>query len=105
VWEWAFEDAKYSPLFRFPPNEVAGFTNAATQERLDFFQVKEHSTHLCTALVKEHGLQETDTVSMFSQNTIWYPVAMYAILRAGMLENGPLALFRRVWNYSGMSVL
>ncbi|OCK73502.1 4-coumarate-CoA ligase 2 [Lepidopterella palustris CBS 459.81] len=88
VWEWAFEDARHSPLFRFPPNEVAGFTNAATQERLDFFQVKEHSTQLCTALVKRYGLQETDTVSLFSQNTIWYPVAMYAVLRAGGKVNG-----------------
>ncbi|EXJ71203.1 uncharacterized protein A1O5_06197 [Cladophialophora psammophila CBS 110553] len=88
VWEWAFDDARYSPLFNFPPNEIAGFTNAATQERLDFLQVKEHATHLCTALVKRYGLQETDTVSLFSQNTIWYPVAMFAVLRAGGRVNG-----------------
>ncbi|GAB7356562.1 hypothetical protein MBLNU459_g7296t2 [Dothideomycetes sp. NU459] len=88
AWEWAFEDPRYSPLFRSAPNEIAGFTNAATQERLDFFQVKEHSTHLCTALVNRYGFNRTDTVSLFSQNTIWYPVAMFAVLRAGGRVNG-----------------
>jgi 4-coumarate--CoA ligase len=86
VWEWAFEDPGASPLLKFPRNEIAGFTNAATGERIDFFQVKEHSTHLSTALVKIHGFKETDAVSLFSMNTIWYPVAMYAVLRAGMFR-------------------
>jgi acyl-coenzyme A synthetase/AMP-(fatty) acid ligase len=84
VWEWAFEDKRYLPLLQRPPNEIAGFTNAATGERLSYLQIKEHSTHLCSALVNNYGLQEADTVSLFSQNTIWYPVAMFAILRAGM---------------------
>jgi 4-coumarate--CoA ligase len=33
--------------------------------------------------VKNYGLKETDTVSLFSQNTIWYPIAMHATLRVG----------------------
>ena len=84
VWEWAFEDKRYSPVVQRPPNQIAGFTNATTGERLDYLQIKEHSTHLCTALVNNCGLQEADTVSLFSPNTIWYPVAMFAVLRAGM---------------------
>ncbi|KAH7142198.1 hypothetical protein EDB81DRAFT_843619 [Dactylonectria macrodidyma] len=88
VWEWAFEDPRYSPLFRYPPDEVAGFTNSATGERLDFIQVKEYSTHVSTALVKRYGLQVTDTVALFSQNTIWYPVALFATLRAGGRVSG-----------------
>ncbi|KAF9891528.1 hypothetical protein FE257_003995 [Aspergillus nanangensis] len=88
VWEWAFEDPKHSPLFKYPSNEIAGFVNAATQERLSFAQVKEHATHLCTALVRQYGLQETDTVSLLSENTIWYPVGMFAVLRAGGRVNG-----------------
>lgn len=86
MWEWAFEDARYSPLLRFARNDVAGFTNATTGERLDFFQVKENATHLCTALTKHYGLRQGCTVSLFSQNTIWYPVAMFAVLRAGMYK-------------------
>ncbi|KAH7142764.1 hypothetical protein B0J13DRAFT_445022 [Dactylonectria estremocensis] len=88
VWEWAFEDPRYSPLFRYPRDEVAGFTNGATGERLDFFQVKEHSTHVSIALVEKYGLQVTDTVALFSQNTIWYPVAMFATLRVGGRVSG-----------------
>ncbi|KAM5373447.1 hypothetical protein ACJZ2D_006941 [Fusarium nematophilum] len=88
VWEWAFEDPRHSPLFNFPASDVAGFTNAATGERLGFAQVKQNSTYLCTALVRNYSLQENDTVSLFSQNTIWYPVAMFATLRAGGRVNG-----------------
>lgn len=79
-------------MFNFPPSEIAGFTDAATGERLDFSQVKEHATRLCTALVKRYALKETDTVSLFSQNTIWYPVAMFAVLRAGSLDMEPSSL-------------
>jgi acyl-CoA synthetase (AMP-forming)/AMP-acid ligase II len=83
VWEWAFEDKRYSPIFRNPPSKLAGFSNAVTGERLDFLQVKEHATYLCTALASQYGLGRDDTVSLFSQNSIWYPVAMFAVLRAG----------------------
>ncbi|CAG9996234.1 unnamed protein product [Clonostachys byssicola] len=88
VWEWAFEDKRYSPIFRNPPSELAGFSNAVTGERLNFLQVKEYATHLCTALTSQHGLRRGDTVSLFSQNSIWYPVAMFAVLRAGGRVNG-----------------
>ncbi|VUC30739.1 unnamed protein product [Clonostachys rosea] len=88
VWEWAFEDKRYSPIFRNAPSKLAGFSNAITQERLDFLRVKEHATHLCTALTSQYGLCKGDTVSLFSQNSIWYPVAMFAILRAGGRVNG-----------------
>uniref|UniRef100_A0A8H7KDJ0 AMP-dependent synthetase/ligase domain-containing protein n=1 Tax=Bionectria ochroleuca TaxID=29856 RepID=A0A8H7KDJ0_BIOOC len=88
VWEWAFEDKRYSPIFRNPPSKLAGFSNAVTGERLDFLQVKEHATYLCTALASQYGLGRDDTVSLFSQNSIWYPVAMFAVLRAGGRVNG-----------------
>jgi 4-coumarate--CoA ligase len=67
---------------------MGGFVNAVTRERLSFAQVKEHSTHLSTALVRRYGLQTSDTVSIFSPNTIWYPVAMFAVLRVGGRVNG-----------------
>jgi 4-coumarate--CoA ligase len=38
--------------------------------------------------VKRYGLQEGDTVALFSQNTIWYPVAMHATLRVGGKVSG-----------------
>lgn len=88
IWEWAFEDPKWSQLYNVPRKDISGYTNANTGERLDFFQVKEHATHLSTALVKNHGLREQDTVSLFSHSSIWYPVAMFAVLRAGGRING-----------------
>ncbi|KAL4802548.1 hypothetical protein BDV18DRAFT_62600 [Aspergillus unguis] len=88
VWEWAFEDATHSPLFNNPPDKVAGFVDAASHQRVSFAQVKEHATHLSTALVKKYGFQKDDTVSIFSHNTIWYPVGMFAVLRAGGRVNG-----------------
>lgn len=84
VWQWAFEDKRYSPLFKHPPSEIAGFTDACTGERLDFGQVKEHATYASSALVNELGMEVGDTISLFGHNTIWYPVTMFAVLRNGM---------------------
>ncbi|KXT02085.1 hypothetical protein AC578_6695 [Pseudocercospora eumusae] len=88
TWEWLFEEPAYSPLLRFPKSQQAGFTDAISKERLSWPQVKEVSTYLSTALVKKYGLKEGETVSLFSANTIWYPVAMHATLRVGGKVSG-----------------
>ncbi|KIW05451.1 uncharacterized protein PV09_03340 [Verruconis gallopava] len=87
VWDWLFE-SHYSPLERFEENELRGFTNAVTNERVNWREVKEYSTWICTALVRKYGLKEGDTVSLFSQNSIWYPVVMFACLKAGAKISG-----------------
>ncbi|KAF2747080.1 4-coumarate-CoA ligase 2 [Sporormia fimetaria CBS 119925] len=86
-WDWLF-DSSYSPLSRYPPNELAGFQNAITKERVNWAQVKEYSTYISTALVKKYGLKEGQTISLFSANTIWYPVAMFSGLRVGAKISG-----------------
>ena len=86
-WDWLF-DSKYSPLSRYPPNELNGFQNAITKERVSWADVKRYSTYISTALVKRYGLHEEDTISLFSQNTVWYPVAMFAGLRVGARISG-----------------
>jgi 4-coumarate--CoA ligase len=83
-WDWLF-DSDFSPLRRFSDNELCGYTNAVTKERVNWRQVAEYSTYICTALVKKYGLKEGQTVSLFSQNSIWYPVVMFGVLRAGKL--------------------
>ncbi|WPH00539.1 Hypothetical protein R9X50_00336800 [Acrodontium crateriforme] len=83
TWQWLFEHPTYSPIARFPEHELGGYLNAFTKEQLNWRQVKEVATHLSTALVKKYGLREGETVALFSQNTIWYPVAMHATLRVG----------------------
>ncbi|KEF51801.1 uncharacterized protein A1O9_12138 [Exophiala aquamarina CBS 119918] len=90
TWEWAFEPGPYSPLYNQPQPQqsLAGYVNAATKERLNWDQVKTQATQLSTALVHQYGLHAGDTVSLFSTNTIWYPVAMWAVVRAGGRVNG-----------------
>lgn len=81
MWQWLFELKKSD-------SELAGYTNAITKERLDWAQVKEAATYISTALSKKYGLKQGQTVSLFSQNSIWYPVAMFATLRVGGVVSG-----------------
>lgn len=87
VWTWLF-DSKYSPLKKATGAQIQGYTNAATEEHISYADLKVLSTHISTALVKRHGLNEGDTVALFSPNTVWYPVAMFAALRAGGKVSG-----------------
>jgi acyl-CoA synthetase (AMP-forming)/AMP-acid ligase II len=86
-WDWLF-DSKYSPINHYPPNQLTGFQNALTKERLTWATVKTLSTYISTALVTHYGLRYQDTISLFSQNTVWYPVAMFAGLRVGARISG-----------------
>ncbi|EXJ56543.1 hypothetical protein A1O7_06887 [Cladophialophora yegresii CBS 114405] len=88
TWEWLFEPGEFSPLYKTPREPLAGYVNAVTKQRLDWAAVQIKATQLSTALVKEYGLQPGETVSLFSTNTIWYPVAMWAVIRAGGRVNG-----------------
>ena len=87
IWTWLF-DSHYSPLRRYPSSEINGYTNALTKEHLSYIDVKDHTTHLSTALVKKYGLEQGQTVALFSPNTVWYPVAMLGTLRAGGVVSG-----------------
>ncbi|KAH9809189.1 putative 4-coumarate--CoA ligase 5 [Teratosphaeria destructans] len=88
TWQWAFESAKYSSVTASPKHKLGSYINAATKERLDFSEVKQKATQLSAALIRDYDLKPGDTVSLFSTNTIWYPVAMWATLRAGGRVNG-----------------
>jgi 4-coumarate--CoA ligase len=87
AWDWLF-DSSYSPIKKHPADQLAGFQNALTKERVDWTDVKKYSTYISTALVKKYGLKTGNTVSLFSMNTIWYPVAMFAGLRGGAKISG-----------------
>ncbi|KIV94846.1 hypothetical protein PV10_02572 [Exophiala mesophila] len=87
VWTWLF-DSEHSPLRTQKPDQIQGFTNAITKEHLSYSDLKDHSTHLSTVLVKKYGLKQGQTVALFSPNTVWYPCAMFGILRAGGVVSG-----------------
>ena len=88
IWEWLFESPKYSPIQKHAHSQLGGFTNAITKERLNWKQVKDVTTYISTALVRRYGLKEGQAVALFSQNTIWYPVAMFSVLRVGGVVSG-----------------
>ncbi|KAI0111292.1 acetyl-CoA synthetase-like protein [Nemania sp. FL0031] len=89
IWEWLFEEgSEYSPLNKYPEDQLAGYVDATTKERVSWKDVKEAATHISTVLVREYGLKSGDTVSLFSPNTIWYPVMLFAVTRVGGVVSG-----------------
>lgn len=57
-------------------------------QHINYIDLKAHSTHLSTALVKKYGLKQGQTVALFAPNTVWYPCAMFGTLRAGGVVSG-----------------
>lgn len=90
VWEWLFDDTSpASPLNgRFKDRELAGYLDASTGERLSWRQVRENATYISTALVNQYAFRPQHTLSLFSRNTIWYPVALFAAVRVGGVVSG-----------------
>lgn len=82
IWDWLF-DSPASPIRRFPEADLAGYMDAITGERLSWKDVRDASKHISTALVKKYGYKEGQTFALFSRNTIWYPVTMFAAIRVG----------------------
>ncbi|KAL4939811.1 hypothetical protein BDV06DRAFT_224649 [Aspergillus oleicola] len=87
IWDWLF-DSEYSPLQKNKPEELGSFVNAITKEEIRYDALKELTTYVSTSLVVNYGLKPGDTVALFSPNTIWYPVAMLATVRAGGVISG-----------------
>jgi len=84
IWDWLF-DSPASPISRLPANELAGYQDAVTGERLNWQDVRDASKHISTALVKKFGYKPGQALALFSRNTIWYPVTMFAAIRVGEL--------------------
>ncbi|KXJ89525.1 hypothetical protein Micbo1qcDRAFT_137381 [Microdochium bolleyi] len=89
IWHWLYGDnSPYSPINRFPEDQLAGFLDASTGERLSWKQVKEAATFISTALSKKYGFREGETLNLFSRNSIWYPVTLTAAIRIGGVASG-----------------
>ncbi|KAI5211356.1 acetyl-CoA synthetase-like protein [Aureobasidium subglaciale] len=88
IWSFFFESS-HSPLSQNPlPSPLSGYLDASTGRSLSYLDVKTKATALSTSLIKNQHFKPGDTVILFSQNSIWYPVAMFAILRAGGIVSG-----------------
>ena len=55
---------------------------------MNWAQVKEATTYISTALVKRYNFQANTTITLFSGNTIWYPVVMFGAVRVGGVVSG-----------------
>ncbi|KAH6648332.1 hypothetical protein BKA67DRAFT_574528 [Truncatella angustata] len=89
IFEWLFgEKSKFSPLNKFPEEDLAGYLDASTGDRVSWKEVRSAATYISTALHKKYGFQTGDTLSLFSRNSIWYPVTLFAAVRIGGVVSG-----------------
>jgi 4-coumarate--CoA ligase len=65
------------------PPSPASFINTTTKDQITHPEIKHCSTYLSTALKSTHGLKEGDVISICAPNSIWYPVALFGVMRAG----------------------
>ncbi|KAJ5733976.1 hypothetical protein N7493_002762 [Penicillium malachiteum] len=87
LWDWLF-DSKTSPLQQEVPSGLGGFTNAITQERVRYDEIKDYATFISTSLVRKFNFSAGQTIALFSPNSVWYPVAMFATTRIGGMISG-----------------
>lgn len=85
MWDYLFNNKKYSFDSNDQPISPPAFINATTKESLTHEEIKAHSIHFSTALGQEFDLQPGDVVSICAGNPIWYPVAMFGLMRAGVI--------------------
>ncbi|KAI0125595.1 hypothetical protein BJ170DRAFT_631737 [Xylariales sp. AK1849] len=89
IWQMLFgEDSSYSPLNNFAARDLAGYVDATTKERVSWKDVQEAATHISTALTRRYGYKTGETLALFSRNTIWYPVMLFAAIRLGGVVSG-----------------
>ncbi|KAI9040204.1 uncharacterized protein KD926_008528 [Aspergillus affinis] len=77
IWSLLFENEKHG-------GSVA-FSDSSTVGRIPVSTVKQYATTLSTALYGTHDVRAGDIVCIFSENSIWYPVAVFAVLRLGAI--------------------
>ncbi|ROV94532.1 hypothetical protein VMCG_08194 [Cytospora schulzeri] len=90
IWEWLFDErSKASPLNgTIAEEDLAGYTDAETKERVSWRDVRDNATYISTALVRKYGFKPGQTMTLFSRNSIWYPVTMFAAVRVGGVVSG-----------------
>ncbi|KAJ5633280.1 hypothetical protein N7490_009619 [Penicillium lividum] len=87
IWDYTFESPKFNSLQK-SPEMFGGYVNTKTKQRLGYGEVKELATYLSTALYHDHNIRAGDRVIMFSENSIWYPIAMFDTVRMGGIASG-----------------
>ncbi|KAM3525494.1 hypothetical protein MY4038_007284 [Beauveria bassiana] len=99
IWHWLFESGQaYTPPPSAAPASESpppGFTNVSTKQHLSFAEVKSHAAHLSSTLVKLYSLREGDVTLIVSKNSIYFPIAALASVRAGGVACGASPEYNR----------
>ncbi|KPM43006.1 hypothetical protein AK830_g3534 [Neonectria ditissima] len=80
LWSWLLD--------KLPQHNIQGFTDVDTKQHVSFHDLRRYTSYLSTALVTSHGLRPGDVAIIYGSNSIWYPVAMLSIVRAGAVGCG-----------------
>jgi 4-coumarate--CoA ligase len=82
IWDWLFDD-RLSPLRNVPKAELGAFYDAQTGDNISFDTLKDYATQLSTVLAGSYNLKRGSNVAVACENSIWYPVVVFAALRLG----------------------
>lgn len=82
IWDWLFGE-NLSPLRHVPKARLGAFCDAQTGDRISFDVLKQYATDLSTVLARKYGLKERCNIAIACENSIWYPVVVFAALRLG----------------------
>jgi acyl-CoA synthetase (AMP-forming)/AMP-acid ligase II len=83
LWTYLFQ-SKHSVISNRPRAQVRGFRDGVTGRFISYSLLRDLSTAGCVALKTRYQLRPGQTVCIFGLNSIWYPVALFSVLRGGM---------------------
>lgn len=80
IWSWLFE-SRFSDLSN--AKHANGFRDGDSGERLSYKQVESYATRISTTFARDYHIKPGNKIMIICENSIWYPVVMFAGLRIG----------------------
>jgi 4-coumarate--CoA ligase len=84
LWSWLFSDQHLAPSGQ-GSRTTGGFRDAINGQFLSFHDLKQNAIFASTALAFSLGLRPGETVAAVGLNSIWYPAALFAAVRIGVI--------------------
>ncbi|KAH8589605.1 4-coumarate:coenzyme A ligase [Bisporella sp. PMI_857] len=85
LWSWLFDS--YSAATH-STHATLGFYDAESGKGASYNDCKAYSTYLSTALSRYYNVTEGDRIMLFTHNSVWYPVVMFAGFRIATIVSG-----------------
>ncbi|PVH71102.1 acetyl-CoA synthetase-like protein [Cadophora sp. DSE1049] len=86
IWSWLFE-SPHSAVNE-SSNNVKGFRDPESGKFISFTDVKTLSTHISTSFSRDFQVGPGDCISIFCNNSLWYPIVLFAAFRIGAAVAG-----------------